>query len=252
MIMKSNENLHENHRARMLEKLKSHPDSLSEHELLEILLYSVVKRQDTNPLAHKILRYFKNLQSVFDASVEDLLKIDGVGPAIARHIKTTGLIMAHTKTSSCDEKSVKLNSVAKLKTFLKDDYEDLEKEVFTVLFLNKSHDFLSKLVYTSEDFDRILINSGELTKAISITQPTFAVVVHNHPSGIVTPSATDNATTVKLHILLSLNNVCLFDHLIFGKKVLDDYFSYHLSGTLGHIKNNCTLDALINKNIENI
>ena len=236
----------------MIEKLKTHPDSLSEHELLEVLLYSVVKRQDTNPLAHRILRYFKDLQSVFDARVEDLLKIDGVGPAIARHIKTTGLIMARTKSLSTTVKMVKLNSVAKLKAYLKDDYDDLETEVFTVLLLNKSHELLSKLVYTSEDFDRILLNSGEVTKAMAIVKPAYAVVVHNHPSGIIEPSATDNATTVKLHILLSINNVGLFDHIIVGKKVMDECFSYHLSGALGHIKNNCTLDALVDKNIDNI
>ena len=250
--MNSNENLHEKHRERMLVKLKEHPESLSEHELLEILLYSVVKRQDTNPLAHKILRYFKDLNSVFSANVEDLLKIDGVGPAIARHIKTTGMILAHTKNFTPSKNVIKLNSVAKLKEFLKDDYTNLGTEVFTVLFLSKSYDLLSKQTYTSEEFDKILVNSKDVVKAISINRPSFAVIAHNHPSGIIQPSATDNATTAKLHILLSINDVCLFDHLIFGRNVTCECFSYHLSGSLTHIKQNCNIDALVSKNIENI
>ena len=250
--MNSNENLHEKHRERMLEKLTTHPESLSEHELLEILLYSVVKRQDTNPLAHKILRYFKDLQSVFDASIEDLLKIDGVGPAIARHIKSTGMILARTRSFDAMQKTVKLNNVAKIKQYLKNDYDNLKNEVFTILFLNGSYDLISSITYSSEDFDKILINGNDIVKAISINKPSFAIVVHNHPSGIVEPSATDNATTAKLHIILSLNNVCLFDHLIFGKNVVKDVFSYHMSGSLAHIKDSCSIDALLSKNIENI
>lgn len=52
--MITEEELHCGHRARMAEKLMSNPNGLADHELLEVLLYSVVVRKDTNPLAHRI------------------------------------------------------------------------------------------------------------------------------------------------------------------------------------------------------
>ena len=236
----------------MLVKLREHPESLSEHELLEILLYSVVKRQDTNPLAHRLLRYFNSLQSVFDASIDDLIKVDGVGPAIARFIKSTGMIMSRTKSLQPLKKVAKLNSVSKIKNYLQKLYKGLETELFTVLFLDEAYDLLSKHTYSTDGLDNILLNSSDLVNAITIAKPSYAIVAHNHPSGIIEPSASDNSATAKLYIIFAMNNVCLFDHLIFGKDVFNECYSYHLSHTLEHIKNNCNIDALLQKSIENI
>ena len=53
--MQEERNLHDGHRDRMREKLLKNPDSLSDHELLEILLYQFIPRKNTNEIAHNVL-----------------------------------------------------------------------------------------------------------------------------------------------------------------------------------------------------
>ena len=89
----SEENLHANHRSRMIGRFLKSPDSLNDHEILEILLYFTVKRKDTNPLAHKILSYFKDLSAVFEADADTLKKIDGVGDKIAAELLTISQVI---------------------------------------------------------------------------------------------------------------------------------------------------------------
>lgn len=79
LIRMEDKNIHSGHRRRMTERFLKYPDSLSEHEVLEIMLYSALPRKDTNPLAHKLLRTFGSLKNVLSADAEVLKSVDGVG-----------------------------------------------------------------------------------------------------------------------------------------------------------------------------
>ena len=72
-------NLHEGHRSRMIKRLLNDADNLSDHELLEVLLYPVIPRKDVNPLAHKLILVFGSLKNVFYADEKQLLSVTGVG-----------------------------------------------------------------------------------------------------------------------------------------------------------------------------
>ena len=72
--------LHEAHRARMQERVKRDGlESLAEHEALEYLLFFAIPRQNTNPLAHRLIQHFGSYCNVLDASEEELCKVEGVG-----------------------------------------------------------------------------------------------------------------------------------------------------------------------------
>ena len=67
--------VHDGRRQRMLTKFLDHGMEVMEpHEVLEILLYYAIPRQDTNPLAHELIKTFGSLHGVFDAPYEELLK----------------------------------------------------------------------------------------------------------------------------------------------------------------------------------
>ena len=83
--------LHDGHRARVKRRFLEHgADVFDDHQLLELLLYYSVPQGDTNPLAHRLINEFGSLSAVLDASVEDLLKVPGVGQhtAILLHLIT--------------------------------------------------------------------------------------------------------------------------------------------------------------------
>lgn len=73
--------IHENHRARMQERVAHNGmESLAEHEVLEYMLYLAIPRQDTNPLAHRLIDHFGSFCRVMEATPQELMQVKGVGP----------------------------------------------------------------------------------------------------------------------------------------------------------------------------
>ena len=65
--------IHDGHRERMRKQLKtSGMDSLSDVQVLEVLLYYAAPRGDTNPAAHALLNRFGTLDGVFSAPEAEL------------------------------------------------------------------------------------------------------------------------------------------------------------------------------------
>ena len=76
---------HKGHRQRMRARVEQYGlESLEPHEALEYVLYITNTRKDTNGLAHVLIDRFGDFAGVLDASEEDLLTVEGVGPSTAR------------------------------------------------------------------------------------------------------------------------------------------------------------------------
>ena len=74
----------------MYAKLENGED-FYDHEVLEILLYSVIPRANTNPLAHKLLDKFCSISELLKADVKEIKSVEGAGEAVARFLRTVGL-----------------------------------------------------------------------------------------------------------------------------------------------------------------
>ena len=83
----SEENIHAEHRARMREKYLQMRDAMPDHEILELLLFNVIPRRNTNPIAHALLNRFGSLDEVFRASIPQLTSVEGVGEKTAMFLK---------------------------------------------------------------------------------------------------------------------------------------------------------------------
>ena len=77
----------------MLSRAESDVAGMNDHELLEIVLFRTIPRQNTNPLAHELISAFGSLEGVFRASFEQLLAVKGVGETTAAYIQTIGEII---------------------------------------------------------------------------------------------------------------------------------------------------------------
>lgn len=90
--------LHAGHRSRMRRRFLYHGlDNFADHEVLELLLFYAVPRQDVNPMAHALLNKFGTLPDVLDASIEDLCTIHGVGHKIARFLTLIPDVLLQTE-----------------------------------------------------------------------------------------------------------------------------------------------------------
>ena len=85
--MKEEKNIHSGHRERLSITAMTSFDGLSEVQKVELFLFYILPRVDTNPLAHKLLDRFGSFANILDADEKELAKIDGLGKNSATKIK---------------------------------------------------------------------------------------------------------------------------------------------------------------------
>ena len=92
--------VHEGHRQRKKEQFREHGlDAFADHEALELLLYYAIPRQDTNPIAHRLIERFGSLEGVFSAPAYELRKVEGVGENAAALIRLIFPLCRRVRTS---------------------------------------------------------------------------------------------------------------------------------------------------------
>ena len=213
---------HKGHRQRMRERVQKYGlESLEPHEALEYVLYITNTRKDTNGLAHVLMDRFGDFAGVLDASEEDLLTVEGVGPSTARMLHLLPQISRYygrsrTSTTRCIKTTEQMGSYLMAK-FAWSDYEramlvslDSRKRVRAAVWLREG---------TS---DRVSLDIKNVVAA-AIKGGTDAVVLcHNHPNGVALPSLEDMDATGSIARALGLVNVHLLDHFILTDT---EYFS---------------------------
>ena len=80
-------NVHAGHRQRMRYRMAHFPYSMNEHEMLEVMLYPLIRRKDTNVTAHYLYDYFGGYSNVFNAELNELMQVHGVGPKVSEGLK---------------------------------------------------------------------------------------------------------------------------------------------------------------------
>lgn len=218
----------------MYEKLKN-GDDLYDHELLEVLLYNACPRINTNPLAHALLNRFVSLSEVFNASIDELKEVEGVGNSVAKYLKTVGL---------CAERAGSIGNSPTLKTFgdckrfITLRLKDKTEEFIELYFINKAGRVERILNYTTSEKSRAAADIDAVARNIALARPYGVIIAHNHVSGTKNPSAHDDAFTRAVQFMCNMNDAVLYDHLIYYGK--EDVFSYRESGRLNEVKDFCS------------
>lgn len=239
--MNTNDNLHAGHRERMIAKLLKSPETFTDHELLETLLFFLIPRKDTNALAHLILNSFGSLTSVFDASAKQLKKVKGVGDKVASGIVVLGQLMKRIINENAEEKF--FGSFKNVKSELFDFFKDKKAEVFLVLLLDKHFKLLGRAIFTDDKKDSVSLDVPELADAIQLHKPAGIILAHNHLSSSVEPSEEDIFTTQKIGIICEVNSVKLIDHVIVSGS---NAYSLEREGLLEDILKIARLNNLFN------
>ena len=241
--METKENLHEGHRQRAIEKLMKNPDGLAEHELLEILLFSVLPRQDTNALAHRLLNCFGSLEKVLSATGKELMSVKGVGKSVSAQIIVLGRICNIVSARDKDEDNSSWSSFYSHKKEIACFFNGIMDERFVMVLLDKRRRKITKITCDNEMISNVKVDVPDLAKAIAIHKPAHIVICHNHPSGNPLPSEQDDFTTKKINLVCAMHGVTLADHVIFAGN--DRFYSYHVENRLDDIKKIANLDKLI-------
>ena len=214
--------MHSGHRERLKKKfIKYGADSLETHELLELLLFYGIPRKDTNELAHVLINTFGSLPQVFDAPINRLLKINGIGESTAVLIRLVSKLsrVYAEKNYETNNKRLKKEQIEKI--ILNKFIGRIKEHVVLALFDAKRNLMFCDVI-SQGSFGSTGVHTRDIIELALKFNATKAIISHNHPSGIALPSREDIETTVELKNALKLIEVKLVDHIIVAD---NDYVS---------------------------
>ncbi|MBR1983379.1 MAG: RadC family protein [Clostridia bacterium] len=240
--------IHAGHRERMINRFLSYPESLNDHEILEILLYNIVPRIDTNPLAHRLIRVFGSLAAVLSATEKELITVEGVGRKVASGLLVIGKVFNRVKEEKTKPAVEKWTNNYTIEMGLRKIITDFNTETFVMVLLNAKHEKIFHLEFEDKSKDSVTMDVPEVYSAFSIYKPSFAMVAHSHPSKVARPSPQDDFTTYKLNLLCEIHNVKLADHIILTET---EKYSYFANDRMERVRNISDLEKILNQIEEN-
>lgn len=213
-------------REKFLQKGKS---SLSDSELLAIIMGSGNKEESVVELARKILTSVSNnWHQLSLLSVKDLMKFKGIGEAKAISIISALEIGRRRAGQEIPEKSIIGNSNDAY-SILKNQLSDLRTEEFWAIFLNNGNKVIHTSQLTQGGISQAIVDVRILFKTALDHFSTGIIIAHNHPSGSLKPSKEDINITQKIKEGGKTLSIQLLDHIIVTQ---DSYFSFSDAGLL--------------------
>lgn len=220
---------HLGHRRRLRERFLAAPQSLPDYELLELVLYQAIPRQDTKPLAKRLLAAFDgDLTRLANASDAELSAIEGTGEAVIAAVRLIGEGARRLLRHSVRERPL-LSSWTQLLDYLRVAQGAKQTEQFRLLFLDAKNRLIADEVHQTGTIDETPVYPREVAKRALELGAAALIVVHNHPSGDPTPSKADIAITREIAAALGPLEIALHDHLILGR---DKHASFRTLGLL--------------------
>lgn len=207
-------NLHKGHRQRMLKKFVDNGISCFEdHEQLEVLLYSVYTRCNTNEISHRLISRFGSLEKVFEASIDELKTVENVGKQAAIHIRFLGEFFRAFTTKKSE--NISLNSSQKIIDYCCDLYAlPTSREIIYALYLDSKFNLISQSEVGRGSTDFANLDARAAVRDAIAADCVNIVLVHNHPSGSNIVSNADINTTREFANLLCRLRLSLVDHII--------------------------------------
>ena len=214
MAKKTERPLHENHRARMQERVARYGlESLAEHEALEYLLFLSIPRKDTNELAHRLIQHFGSFCRVMEAEPEELQRVEGIGPRSANLIHT---VMGFTRYYALKkrERGVALDSAERAIEYVKPFFLGQRNELLYLILLDDKCQPVRDLCIAEGVPNRVHADARKLVREVARTDATCGILAHNHPTGLAIPSEADRVATLGIMKALEPLGVSIIDHVI--------------------------------------
>lgn len=215
-------NIHSGHRARLREQfLRAGLDSMSDVQVLELLLFFAIPRRDTNPIAHRLLERFGSLAAVFEAPVTEISRVEGVGESAALLLS---LVPQSARRHLIDRAKFEqvLDTTEKCGRYLLPFFHGERDEVVYLLCLDAKCKVLDCRLLFRGGVNTAGVSVRKIVEAALTYNATSVVLAHNHVSGIALPSREDEATTRQIRTALDAVGILLADHIVIAD---DDFVS---------------------------
>ena len=219
--------IHEGHRQRLKNRFRAEGlDHFEEHQVLELLLYYVIPRKDTNPIAHALLERFGSLSQVLEAPEEELAKVPGMGESAATFLSLITSVGRYYLVNRTMHETI-LPTIEKCGKYILPYFYGRRNETVFVLCL----DAKCKVLCCKEMGEGSVNSAGvpirRIVEAALGVNATSVILAHNHPSGFAIPSNEDVQTTRRVAMALDAVEIDLVDHIVVAD---EDFVSLAQSG----------------------
>lgn len=190
--------------------------AMPDYELLELVLFRAIPRQDVKPLARLLLDSFGDFNRVVSAPAERLRAVKGVGEAVVQELKIVEAAAHRLARARVMHRPV-LSSWGALLDYCRTAMAHRETEQFRILFLDRKNVLVADEEQAKGTVDHVPVYPREVVKRALELNASALILVHNHPSGDPTPSEADITVTGQIRDAADVMGIVLHDHLIIGK-----------------------------------
>lgn len=220
---------HDGHRQRLRKRFeKEGLSGFEEEKILEMLLYYVIPRRDTAPIAKALLDQFGTLPEVLEASVGALAKVPGMGESAASFIHFIMELNRNYYIRRTEGRKV-LKTVEQCGEYLMPRFVGCQDEMICVLCLDARCGIKGCKILGQGTVSSATVPTRKIVEFALSVNAVSVVLAHNHPGGIAIPSREDIESTKQVAAALESVGILLADHLIIAA---DDYTSLSESGVL--------------------
>lgn len=202
------------------------PQSLSNQELIAIILRTGTKQESVLSLANRVLNYFEKLHELKHATLEEIVSIKGIGEAKAVQLLAAIELGRRLAQKQVDSRFT-IRSPKDAASFLIPEMSSLQQEHFVALYLNVKNQVIHKQTIFIGSLNSSIVHPREIFKEAIKRSAASIICAHNHPSGNATPSPEDIEVTKRLQEAGFIIGIELIDHVIIGDH---QYFSLKEQG----------------------
>lgn len=201
---------------------------MPDYELLELLLTIAIPRRDVKPLAKELIRKFGSFAEVVNAPLEELMLVKGVKEntaAVLRIVRECSVRSSWQSLKGTDAPVI--SDFDAMVDYCRSAMAYQMVEEFRIIFLNSKLYVIGEEIQQRGTVDQVAIHPREVIKSAMMHGASAMILVHNHPSGIVTSSKADMEITKRIKEAAEAVSIRLFDHLIISKSSV---YSFHNQG----------------------
>lgn len=197
--------------------------SLSDAELIALLLGTGYGKQNAVDVARHLLAHFQaDLDQLGLASIQELTRIKGIGPAKAVSL-AAAMELGRRRKAANPDKPLVINSSRQIWESYQHLFEDLQHEEFRVVLLNRANRVIHQTLIGVGGVSSTIADPKKILRAMLDHQASALILMHNHPSGQKMASPQDKNLTQRIQAACSWLDVNLIDHVIF---IPNGYFSF--------------------------
>lgn len=201
-------------------------ESLTDEELLAIILRTGTKEKNVLNLAREVIFTFKGIENFNKVNFNNLIKVKGVGTSKALEIITCLELAKRIKLVNKQFQYSKIIDPENVFDLVKTYYENLNHEHFYLLLLNNQNKLIHQNLLYKGTHDSLKIDIKDILYLAITYHCNKIICVHNHPSGDSEPSFSDLRITSEIKKQLKLFDIILLDHIIIG---WENYYSINLN-----------------------